>query len=94
MNHYLMTALTMLPMDLPVPTPEAPPGMDKFTTILNWALWAVFLVCLGSLIISGGRIAMAHRNGEETQGFKGVVLALVGAIIAGSAATIMTFFMA
>lgn len=90
----LQTMLNLTMMDLPTPVPEAPPGMDKFTTILNWTLWGVFLVCLGSLIISGGRIAMAHRNGEETQGFKGVVLALVGAIIAGSAATIMTFFMA
>lgn len=89
----ILTTLAMLPMEMPTPTPEAPPGMDKFTIILNWCLWGVFLVCLGSLIISGGRIAMAHRNGEETQGFKGVVLALVGAIIAGSAATIMTFFM-
>lgn len=95
----LTTLLLQLPLQLPLdglpdPSPTAPPGADKVTIVLGWVMWAVAAFCLLMAIVGGGRIAAAHRRGEEAEGFKAVGMPVIGLIIATSAASILTFFVA
>jgi hypothetical protein len=72
-----------------VPDPggaEAPPGMGGFTTILKWALWAVFGICVRGLMIAGGMMAIGSRRGEAGEHVGKVGWALAGVIVAGAAA--------
>lgn len=87
---FELTNLILL--DLPNPTPSAPPGADKLTTVLGWVMWLVAALCLMMAIISGGRIAAAHRRGEEAEGFKGLAMSVIGFIVSVTAAAIMTYF--
>ncbi len=65
-------------------SPEAPAGFDQFMVVLNWVGWGVIVVCLIGFLVSAGRLGIAYRNGEM-EGAKGLVLALVGCILVGSA---------
>lgn len=91
----LALALLQLPLPmegLPNPSPVAPPGSDRITLVLGWVMWVVAAFCLLMTIIAGGRIAAAHRRGEEGEGFKALAMPVVGLIVATSAASILTFF--
>ena len=49
-----------------VPNPgqgSAPPGSDKLLTILRWAAWGTFAVCVAGVLLSGGRLAISHNQG-------------------------------
>ena len=78
-----------------VPNPgqgSAPPGSDKLLTILRWAAWGTFAVCVAGVLLSGGRLAISHNQGYGggNQHAMGLVMSLIGAVIAGSAASIVT----
>jgi hypothetical protein len=71
-----------------VPNPgtgQAPPGAQGFLTILRWAAWVAFGVCVLGVIVAGALMAVHSRRGEggETAARLGWVLA--GAIVVGSA---------
>jgi hypothetical protein len=71
-----------------VPNPgtgQAPPGAQGFLTILRWAAWTAFGICVLGVIIAGALMAVHSRRGEgaETAARLGWVLA--GAIVVGSA---------
>lgn len=72
--------------------PEAPPGAEGFLLVLAWALWIVFGCTVLGIMVIGGRMAFAHRNGEAGQHGFGLAMCIAGAIIAGGAATFVTFF--
>lgn len=74
-------------MEFDDPNPTQPPGFENITLLIDWTAWAVLIVCFIMFIVNGARIAMAYRN-NETEGMKGAVLALVGALIVGGAAAI------
>ena len=47
-----------------VPNPgqgSAPPGSDKLLTILRWAAWGTFAVCVAGVLLSGGYRALAAQ---------------------------------
>lgn len=71
-------------------TSTAPPGSDKFTTVLGYGLWAAILVCVAGFMYAGGKLAMAHERGGYGGGAQtGLVNAAIGCVVVGSAAGIV-----
>lgn len=68
----------------------APPGSAGLLVILSWVAWGVFAVIVGGVLVQAGRMGMAHRRGEGMEVTGGLVVALIAAVIAGSAAAIVT----
>ena len=68
----------------------APPGSGKFLTILQWFAWGVFAVCVGGVLYSAGRLALAHnQGGYGGQHQSGLIWTLVACVVAGSASLIV-----
>lgn len=75
-----------------IPNPgqgSAPPGSAGLMVILGWAAWGVFAVIVGGVLIQAGRMGMAHRRGEGMEVTGGLVIALVAAVVAGSASALV-----
>ena len=48
---------------VPNPAPQAPPGLTAdANTILGWGKWGVLICGVAGLLISGGKMAIGHRN--------------------------------
>ena len=54
----------------PVPDPgggEAPPGVgDKILTILKWIAYLATAACVGGVLYTAAKMALAHRRGDDT----------------------------
>ncbi|GAB3266986.1 hypothetical protein GCM10027425_33560 [Alteromonas gracilis] len=85
--EVLSSTTEMVTMAAPDPGGgQAPPGADKFLTMLRWAAWIAAGVCVLGVIIAGAGMAMSHRGhggGGEQAGRLGWVLA--GCIVIGAA---------
>jgi hypothetical protein len=77
-----------------VPNPgrgEAPPGFDKFTTILKWAAAISLGCCVLGFLVCAGTIALQHRHGGGVGDHGSRVGAVMAAcILIGSASAIVT----
>lgn len=71
---------------------EQPPGTDGFMTVLNWITWGVIILGFAGFLVGAGYLAFASYTGREINGFKGIVLAIIVCILAGSAASIIKIF--
>ncbi|WP_280393814.1 hypothetical protein [Nocardia brasiliensis] len=72
----------------------APPNADKFQLLLGVGLWLSFVAIIAFGIISGIKLAQSFVDGQAS--FSGKVAPLgaaVGAIISGTAATWVSFFL-
>lgn len=53
-----------------VPDPgagEAPPGVgERVLTILRWVAYLASAACVGGVLWTAGRMAIAHRRGDDT----------------------------
>lgn len=76
-----------------VPNPgsgTAPPGSEKFLTLLKWTAWGVFFACVAGLLLGAGRMAVAHHNhGGGGQAAQGLVMPMIAAAVAASASGII-----
>jgi hypothetical protein len=52
--------------------------------MLDWLLWSVLLLCLAWLIVSAGRLWLA-RGAVESDAAHGVLMSLIGALVASTA---------
>ncbi|WP_235915524.1 hypothetical protein [Puerhibacterium puerhi] len=77
---------------LPDPTPEEPPGFDGITTILNWLSWAVIILGVAGFLVSAGYLAFAAFTGREINGFKGLIISIIVAILATAVGVIFRVF--
>lgn len=68
---------------------ELPPGANGFLRILNWVLWIVLFGCVAAVIVSGGKFALEKWSRGESDAVKMLIGSLAGAVIAGSATTIL-----
>jgi len=71
-----------------VPNPgqgNPPPGADKFTTILQWAAWVAFGVCVLGVIIAGAGMALQHRHGSGGEHAARLGWVFAGCIVIGAA---------
>lgn len=70
-------------------TAELPPGANGFLRILNWILWIVLFGCVAAVIVAGGKFAWEKWSRGESDAVKMLLGSLAGAVIAGSATTIL-----
>lgn len=78
--------------EVPQPNPEQPGDIGgKIQTLLNWVAWLAIAACVAGIIITAGRMALAHRRGGDTDVAQlGWVLG--ACILIGSASWIVTQF--
>jgi hypothetical protein len=67
----------------------APPGSEKFTKIVEWALWSCSTRCGVAFMISGDA-DLSIRRGESGQHMSQLGAAAAGTVIVGVASTIVT----
>ncbi|MCX4091154.1 hypothetical protein LBW94_002235 [Nocardia sp. alder85J] len=74
----------------PMPTEVIAPIMQ----LIDWLLWCVLLLCLAWLIISAGRLWSAFRDDMAiNNATHGILMSLLGAIVASSASAIALAFL-
>lgn len=83
----------MLLADVPDPgRGQAPPGSEKFTIVLQWAVWIVTALGVLGIIIIGGKLAIDNQRGRPQEHGMALGLVIVGCIIATMAAQIVRMF--
>ena len=81
---------------VPNPAPQAPPGLTSdANTILGWGKWGVLICGVAGLLISGGKMAIGHRNRAATaaDGAAGIVWVLGGLSLVAASAGIVAVFL-
>jgi len=75
MFDVLHTGLSVLG-DISVGNAKQPPGTEKLSELITWALWIVSFLGVLGVFITAGAMMVAHRRGEggETAGRLGWVL--------------------
>lgn len=84
----ILTLVTLIPLEVPPITPTQPAGFGGLAKLLNYIAWGVVMVCAAGFLIAAGKLGLALRNGGEVEGFKGLVLAMVGAVLVGGTTTL------
>jgi hypothetical protein len=75
-----------------VPDPGSgtkPPGADGVDTILAWAAWMAFAICVLGVIIAGATMAIQHRRGEGGESMARLGWVFGGCIVIGSASALV-----
>ncbi|MFI5775944.1 hypothetical protein [Nocardia sp. NPDC051570] len=68
--------------------------LEPVMQLINWLLWVVLLFCLAWMIVSAGRFWSAFRDDMAVNDAShGVVMSLIGAIVATSASAIALTFL-
>lgn len=82
--------------DIPDGNPDAPPGFsDGMGTLMDWGSWIVMAICGIAVLVSAGRMAMAHKSGADGgQHLVGLIWVIVAAVLAGSGAAMVNMFIA
>jgi hypothetical protein len=81
---------------VPDPAPQAPPGLlGKANTILGWGKWGVLLCGVAGLLISGGKMAIGHRNRSTlaADGATGIPWVIGGLSLVAASAGIVAVFL-
>ena len=64
--HHLLTLADQVTQAIAAPNPgsgEAPPGVgDKILKILRWVAYLASAACVGGILVTAGRMAIAHRR--------------------------------
>lgn len=89
-----MTTLTMAHAQwlAGIPNPgsgQRPPGADKLVTILGWVAWIVILACVGGILVTAARMALAHQRHESSQHAASLGWVMGACILVGSATAIV-----
>lgn len=82
--------IALLPLQIPNPGPEEPPGMKGVTKILSWLKWIGLAVVAAAIIIGGAIIAFNYRQrGDAMSALEKILWPMVGAIVIGSGVAIV-----
>ena len=85
--HSLQLVLANIPQ---VGQGIAPPGSDKFLTILQWGAWVVFGLCVAGVLVSAAKLAHTHsQGGYGGQQQTSLIWTLAACVIASSASAIV-----
>lgn len=88
----LRGVLYVQPRDVPSPVSTAPPGSEKMTMVLGWALWVVIALAVLGVFIVAGKMILSHRRGEGGEHASGLAFVLMGCVLIGSASGIVKMF--
>lgn len=62
--------------------PTAPPGSDKFMTLVSWVGWLACIGAVVALLIAGGKFGFdKHQGTADSEAAKSVGKTLVGCVI-------------
>lgn len=93
--HILTSAMvlaTQFQADVPDPGKgDAPPGAEKFTTIMGWGKWAALGVCVMALIFAGAKLGLGNRHGDGSEHAGRIGSVLIGTAIVAGAFSIIGF---
>lgn len=81
---------------VPDPAPQAPPGLSAATnTVLGWGKWGVLICGVAGLLISGGKMAIGHRNRSSlaVEGATGIPWVIGGLSLVAASAGIVAVFL-
>jgi hypothetical protein len=81
---------------VPDPGPLAPPGLaGKTNTVLAWGKWGVLICGVAGLLISGGKMAIGHRNRSSlaADGATGIPWVIGGLSLVAASAGIVGVFL-
>lgn len=77
----LITNAQLLAVDIQV-NPTAPPGSDKFLTLVSWLGWGVCLAAVAALLIAGGKFGFdKHQGTADSEAATRVAKTCVGCVI-------------
>lgn len=68
---------------------KKPPGIGGFTTILAWAAWIGFAVCVLGVIITGATMAISHRRHEGGEHMARLGYVFAGCVLIGGASALV-----
>lgn len=83
--------LAAIKLDIVDPgTGTPPPGAERLVSVAGWLLWAVFVACVVGIAVAGAKLATASGGRAGGEHWTPLIMAIVGAFIAGSAAAIVS----
>lgn len=88
--------LFTLPLQVPDPEPQAPPGLEEVAnTIISWLKWGVLVGGVVGLLICALMIVVGRRNRNAlaADGIQGSVWVIGGLAMASAAALVVGVFM-
>ncbi|MDN6209716.1 hypothetical protein [Bifidobacterium crudilactis] len=71
------------------PAPQAPPGSEKFMTLIGLGKWIALIICVFAIILGAALWAIHPRRGADSDGSNKVGSALIGVIIISFAASVV-----
>lgn len=80
---------TLILADIGNVSPSAPPGADKFETILGWTLWGAVIACVVGFIIAGAVLVYQRAQGGTSDAQAKLAWGMVGAVIIGISSTLV-----
>ena len=86
----------VLAVGVPNPAPAAPPGLTgDANTILGWGKWGVLICGVAGLLMSGGKMAIGHRNRSSlaADGATGIPWVIGGLSLVAASAGIVAVFL-
>lgn len=70
--------------------PVAPPGVAaKTNTIIGWAKWGCFAICIFGLIFVASKLAVSNKRGEGEDHAKSLGAVMAAAIVCGAAGSLI-----
>lgn len=70
--------------------PVEPPGVaTKTNTIIGWAKWGCFAICIIGLIFVAAKLAISNKRGEGEDHAKSLGAVMAAAILAGAAGSLI-----
>lgn len=87
-----MRTAMFVPDAVPDPVSTAPPGSDKLTMVLGWALYVVIALAVLGVFVVAGKMVLSHRRGEGGEHASSLAFVLIGCILIGSASGIVSMF--
>lgn len=70
--------------------PVEPPGVaTKTNTIIGWAKWGCFAVCILGLVFVAAKLAISNKRGEGEDHAKSLAAVMAGAILCGAAGALI-----
>jgi hypothetical protein len=75
--------------DVTAPSPVEPPGTEGLTMLLSWAMWLVTFAGVIGVLIAGGSMMVAQRQGHGAEQASKLGWVLAGCCAAAAAAPIV-----
>ena len=94
-TELVLTSVGQYLAAVPDPGPgTAPPGFERFATILGWSKWIALGVVVAGFIFIGAQMAVQNRRGEGSNHLGALGFTALGAIIIAGAYTLVGFLVA